>query len=82
MFGYLAERSEFRAIEPASAINLDDVTIMPFTVDHGPKAPGAMGFVVRHGARRIILTGDFLHVADEDSSLLFGADVCFLDANT
>jgi phosphoribosyl 1,2-cyclic phosphodiesterase len=81
-FPYLAERSDFRPIEPGSPITLDDVSVMPLAVDHGPKAPGAVGFVVRHGGRRIILTGDFLHVPDEDNSLLFGADVCFLDANT
>jgi phosphoribosyl 1,2-cyclic phosphodiesterase len=81
-FRHLAERSQFRAIEPGSVISLDDVNVTPFTVDHGPKAPGAMGFVARHGARRIIFSGDFLHVPDEDNSLLFGADVCFLDTNT
>ena len=81
-FQYLAERSDFRPIEPGSPMMLDDVSITPLAVDHGPKAPGALGFVVRHGGRRIILTGDFLHVPDEDNLLLFGADVCFLDANT
>lgn len=81
-FKYLAERSEFRPIDPGSPITLDDVTITPFAVHHGPKAPGAMGFVVQHGSRKIVLSGDFLHIPDEDNSLLFGADVCFLDANT
>jgi len=81
-FQYLAERSDFRPLQSGSAIMLDDVTITPFAVDHGPKAPGAMGFVVQHGSRRIVISGDFLHLPDEDSSLLFGPDVCFLDANT
>jgi ribonuclease BN (tRNA processing enzyme) len=82
MFGYLADRSEFRAVEPGVAVPLDDVTITPFAVDHGPRTAGAMGFVAQHGSRRIVISGDFLYVPDEDNSLLFGADVCFLDANT
>ena len=79
---YLAERSDFRPLEPGHAITLGDVVLTPFTVDHGPKAPGAVGFVVQHGGRKIVLTGDFLHVLHEDDPLLFAADVCFLDANT
>ena len=51
-------------------------------MDHGPKAPGAVGFVVQHGGRKVVITGDFLRVPDEDNPLLFGADVMFLDANT
>jgi len=82
VFPYLAERSDFRPIEAGVPITLDDVTITPLAVDHGPKAPGAMGFVVQHGDRRVFLSGDFLHVSDEDNPLLFESDVCFLDANT
>jgi phosphoribosyl 1,2-cyclic phosphodiesterase len=82
LFRYLAERSSFRPIEPGSPITLADLVITPFTVDHGPKAPGAVGYVVQHGRRKIVLTGDFLHVPDEDNPLLCGADVCFMDANT
>lgn len=81
-FKYLAERSDFRPVQPGSPITLGDITITPLAVDHGPKAPGAMGFVVQHGTRRIVLSGDFLRVLDEDNPLLFGADVLFLDANT
>ena len=79
---YLAERSDFRAVEPGSPVTLGDVVLTPFTVDHGPKAPGAMGFVVQHGNRKIVLTDDFLRVPNEDDPLLLGADVCFMDANT
>lgn len=82
VFPYLAERSEFRPLKPGISIPLDDMTITPLAVDHGPKAPGAMAFVVQHDSRRIFLSGDFLHLPDEDNSLLYGADVCFLDANT
>ena len=24
------------------------------TVDHGPKAPGALGFVIQHGQRKVV----------------------------
>jgi L-ascorbate metabolism protein UlaG (beta-lactamase superfamily) len=48
----------------------------------GSARPLTLGFVVQHGGRRIVLTGDFLRVPDEDNSLLFDADVMFLDANT
>ena len=82
MFQYLAERSDFRPAEPGADVELDDVTVRPFVVDHGPKAPGAVGLVVEHGRRKIIFSGDFLHVPDEDNPLFSGADVCFLDANT
>jgi phosphoribosyl 1,2-cyclic phosphodiesterase len=79
---YLAERSDFRPLEPGTPIMLGDLVITPFAVDHGPKAPGALGFVVEHAARKIVITGDFLRVPEEDNPLFFGADVMFLDANT
>ena len=79
---YLGERSEFRPIEPAAAFVLGDLTVTPFAVDHGPKAPGALGFVAEQGGRKVVFTGDFLRVPDEEHPLLFGADVMFLDANT
>ncbi|MHB1036019.1 MAG: MBL fold metallo-hydrolase [Pirellulales bacterium] len=79
---YVAQRSDFRALEPGVPVTLGDVTLTPFAVEHGPTAPGALGFVVEYGQRKIILTGDCLRVADEDSPLLCGADVCFLDSNT
>ena len=79
---YLAERSDFRSLRPGTPVVLGDLTVTPFAVDHGPKAPGALGFVLQHGGRKIVITGDFLHVPDEDNPLLFDADVMFLDANT
>ena len=79
---YLAERSDFHPLQPGAAVVLGDVTVTPFAVDHGPKALGAVGFVVQHGSRKIVITGDFLRVVEEDSPLLFGADVMFMDANT
>jgi phosphoribosyl 1,2-cyclic phosphodiesterase len=79
---YLAERSDFRPLEPGVPVALADLTITPFAVDHGPKAPGAVGFVVQHGGRKVVLTGDFLRIHNEDDPLLRGADVMFLDANT
>ena len=79
---YLAERSCFRPLQPGAVLSLGDVTVTPFSVDHGPKAPGALGFVVQHGGRKIVITGDFLRVVEEDSHAFFGADVMFMDANT
>jgi phosphoribosyl 1,2-cyclic phosphodiesterase len=79
---YLAERSDFRPLEPGSPIVLGEVAFMPFAVDHGPKAPGAVGWVVQHSNRKIVLTGDFLNVPNEDDPRLVAADVCFMDANT
>jgi len=79
---YLAERSDFRSLQPGVPVMLGDLSVTPFSVDHGPKAPGALGFVVQHGDRKVVVTGDFLHVVDEDNPLLFDADVLFLDANT
>ena len=80
---YLAERSDFRPLQPGHAPWCwATSTVTPFAVDHGPKAPGALGFVVQHGGRKIVITGDFLRVPEEDDPLLFDADVMFLDANT
>jgi phosphoribosyl 1,2-cyclic phosphodiesterase len=79
---YLAERSDMRPLQPGVPVMLGELTITPFAVNHGPKAPGALGFVVQHNARKIVVTGDFLRVPDEDDPLLFDADVMFLDANT
>lgn len=79
---HLAERSDLRPLQPGVAVALGDVTVTPFAVDHGPKATGALGFVLQHGSRRIVVTGDFLRVPEEDDPLLFDADVLFLDANT
>jgi phosphoribosyl 1,2-cyclic phosphodiesterase len=82
ILGYLAERSVFQPIEPGSPIALGDLVVMPIAVNHGPKVPGALGFVVQHGPRKIVISGDFLQVPDEENPLLFDADAMFLDANT
>lgn len=81
-FRFLGPRSDFRPLQPGSAVVLGDVVVTPFAVDHGPKAPGALGFVVQHGRRKVILTGDFVRICEEDNPLLFDADVLFLDSNT
>jgi mRNA degradation ribonuclease J1/J2 len=57
---YLAERSDFRQIQPGIAVPLGNLTVTPFAVDHGPKAPGAVGLVVEHGSRKIVIMGDNL----------------------
>jgi ribonuclease BN (tRNA processing enzyme) len=79
---YLAERSDFRPLRPGVDLKLGEVTVTPFAVDHGPKASGAVGFVAQHNGRKIVISGDFLYVPDEDAPLLRDADVMFLDANT
>ncbi len=55
---YLAERSDFRPLRPGIVVSLGDLTVTPFAVDHGPKAPGALAFVVQHGGRKVVITGD------------------------
>jgi len=75
-------RIEFRPLQPSDSVALGDLTITPFAVDHRDTAPGALGFVVQHGQRKVVITGDFLSVPDDDNPLLFDADVMFLDANT
>jgi len=79
---FLAERSDFRPLQPGIAVLLGDISVTPFAVDHGPKAPGALGFLIKHGGRNVVITGDFLNIPEEDNPLLFDADVMFLDANT
>jgi glyoxylase-like metal-dependent hydrolase (beta-lactamase superfamily II) len=80
VFRHLAERSDFRPLQPGVAVRLGEMTLTPFVVDHGPKVSGALGFIVQCGTRKIIFAGDFLRVADEDNPLLSGADVAFFDA--
>ena len=79
---YLAGRTDFRPLQPNVPLVLDDAIVTPIAVDHGPKAPGALGFVIQHGSRKVVLTGDFLRVCEEDSPLLLDADVIFFDTNT
>lgn len=79
---HLAERSDFRPLAPGAPIALGELSITPFAVDHGPKAPGALGFIAQHGSRKLLFTGDYLQVVDEDHPLLFEPDVAFFDANT
>jgi phosphoribosyl 1,2-cyclic phosphodiesterase len=82
VFRHLAERSDYRALQAGTAVILGDLKLTPFAVDHNQSAPGAMGFVVEHADRKVIITGDFLRIPNEDNPLFFGADVAFLDANT
>jgi ribonuclease BN (tRNA processing enzyme) len=82
LFPHLAERSEFRSLTPGVPVVLGELTVTPFAVDHGRAVPGALGFVVQHGQRRIVISGDFHHLVREDSELLMDAEVMFLEANT
>ena len=82
VFPHLAERTEFRPIEPGQAVRLDSVAVTPFAVEHSPSAPGSVGFVIQHGGRKVIITGDFARVPGEDAPLFRDADICFMEANT
>ncbi len=82
LFPHVADRSEHRPLEPGTAITLGDATVTPVAVDHGPTVPGALGFVIRHGRRKVLITGDFFRVVNDDDPLLAEPDVCFLEANT
>jgi hypothetical protein len=50
--------SDFRPLHPGLAVVLEDITVTSFAVDHDPKAPRALGFVIQHGDRKIVITGD------------------------
>lgn len=80
-FPYLADRSvRFQPLEAGRALELGDVRLWPFAVLHKETAPGALGFLVEHGVRRILLPCDFYRIPDEDDGRFSGADVCFLEA--
>jgi len=79
---HLAERTDFRPLESGVPVVLGELSVVPFAVEHSPSAPGSLGFVLEHAARKIVVTGDFHRVPDEDHPRFAGADVVFLDANT
>jgi phosphoribosyl 1,2-cyclic phosphodiesterase len=79
---HLAERSDFRPLRAGVPVILGELTVTPFAVDHGPEVRGALGFVVQHGERKVVISGDFSRVPAEDDPLFFDADVAFLEANT
>jgi glyoxylase-like metal-dependent hydrolase (beta-lactamase superfamily II) len=81
-FPHLPDRTVFRPIQAGTPVVLGDVVVTPIAVDHGPTVPGPLGFVIEGGGRKIVASGDFHHVLDEDLPLLFGADAAFLEANT
>lgn len=81
-FRHLPDRTEHRPLEHGVTMLLGDLSITPFAVDHGPAVPGALGFVVMHSGRKVIITGDFRRVVHADDPMLRDADVCFLEANT
>lgn len=82
VFPWIEPRAVHRPLEFGQPVVLDDLTITPFAVDHGPTAPGASGFAIAHGGRRIVITGDFMRIPDRDHALLQEVDVCFIEANT
>jgi phosphoribosyl 1,2-cyclic phosphodiesterase len=76
------KKVEHRPLSPGQSVALGDLRITPFAVDHGPGAPGAVGFVAQHGGRKIICTCDFLSIPQPDDPVFAGADVCFIESNT
>lgn len=60
-FGYMVEplrlisENALRAFDP---ITIGAATIVPFAVEHSSLAPGAVGFSISDGPRRIVYTGD------------------------
>lgn len=69
-------------LAPGRPLTLGALRVTPLRVEHGPTAPGAVGFVVEHGPRKIILTCDFKTIPQPDDPLLLGADVCLMESNT
>jgi len=89
LFPWLADvKMKHQPIVPSETLELGEVIVTPLAVNHGPSAPGAVGFVVEHGPtesepkRKIVLTCDFLTVVEADDPHWFDADVCFIESNT
>ena len=82
IFPWITKSAEHRRVRYGQVVECGALTITPFLVDHGPTAPGAAGFVARHGLRKIVFTGDLLRIPDVDNPLLSRPDVCFLESNT
>ena len=79
LFPYLIGRSiEHQPIKSNVAIELGDMSITPFRVQHDESAPGARGFVIQYANRKVLLPCDFLTIDNEADPLLRDADVCFM----
>ncbi|MBN1491455.1 MAG: MBL fold metallo-hydrolase [Phycisphaerae bacterium] len=90
VFPYLTDkgRVEHVGVKPGEPFNLGGLRITPAAVQHSSSAPGAVAYVAEwldtdgDGPKKIIVTGDFLNVADENDPLWKGADVCFMESLT
>jgi phosphoribosyl 1,2-cyclic phosphodiesterase len=80
VFPNLSALSVFHPFVPGQVLNFGELTILPFAVDHGTTAPGAVGYVVLFATRKFIFTGDFLSIPNDHSPLFRGADLCFMEA--
>lgn len=51
-------------LRPFDPIQIGSAAIVPFPVEHSPYAPGAVGFSITDGSRRIVYTGDLWALSD------------------
>lgn len=85
-FPYLiGERLTQNTAQPGAALVGPQTRVTPFAVEHGPTAPGALGFVFEWktstGAdAKLVYTGDLVDVPTPDSRLS-GADVLVMECN-
>jgi phosphoribosyl 1,2-cyclic phosphate phosphodiesterase len=81
-FHYLIGRViDQRLAAPGQALDGPALRIVPLAVDHGPTAPGAVGFVFAANGQKIVYTGDFMDVVEPFPPEAQGADLLLLQAN-
>jgi len=76
------DRLEHRPLQPGGTQRFGQLSVTPFAVEHGPTAPGALGFVAECGGRKIVLTCDFLHIPEPEAAILQKPDVCLMEGNS
>lgn len=54
--------------------------VMPFKVEHGPTAPGAVGYIFQDRGKKVVYTGDFYDVPIWDERLK-GPDLLIMECN-
>ncbi|MBU0516517.1 MAG: MBL fold metallo-hydrolase [Proteobacteria bacterium] len=81
-FGYLVGRViERREVAAGQTVDIEDLGVTPFAVNHGPFAPDAAGFVFEGRGKRVVYTGDFLDVIGPVPEKARRADGLLLQAN-
>ncbi len=75
-------------VVPGRAIDVGALRVTPIAVEHGSTAPGAVSYAIEVLApdpgdpKKVVLTCDLLRPASANDPAWFGADVCFIEANT